>query len=165
MDADKLNEQMNDKNFNRSDAIRYVQDAYVGIVENYKSEFTELFNILTDKTNYPILLSGSLGKDRVGLATYFILYALGISEYVIQEDYLISNQTIKISKLIEDGQNLPEYQQEAITALLSVNRAYIQYAIEHIQQKYNSLDNYIEKELRVTPGKKILLRKYLLYDK
>ena len=165
MDADKLNEQMNDKNFNRSDAIRYVQDAYVGIVENYKSEFAELFNILTDKTNYPILLSGSLGKDRVGLATYFILYALGISEYVIQEDYLISNQTIKISKLIEDGQNLPEYQQEAITALLSVNRAYIQYAIEHIQQKYNSLDNYIEKELRVTPGKKILLRKYLLYDK
>lgn len=165
MDADKLNEQMHDKNFNRSDAIRYVQDAYVGIVENYKNEFIELFNVLTDESNYPVLMSGSLGKDRIGLASYFILYALGVPEYIIEEDYLISNQTIKINKLIEDGQNLPEYQQEAITALLSVNRAYIQYAIEHIKQKYGSVDNYLEKELRVTSGKKMLLRKYLLYMK
>jgi|GEM_PF-6159306 len=53
--------------------------------------------------------------------------------------------------------------QEAITAMLSVNRAYINYVIDHIKQQYGSVDNYLEKELNVGSGKKILLKKYLLY--
>jgi len=54
--------------------------------------------------------------------------------------------------------------QEAVTAMLSVNRAYLNFAIDHIKEKYGSVDNYLEKELRVTSGKKNLLRKYLLYQ-
>ena len=163
MDAAKLDERMKDENFNRSDAIKYVQEAYVGIVENYKKEFTELFNILANESNYPILLSGSLGKDRVGLASYFILYTLGVPEYIIEDDYLISNTTIHISNVIKDGRDMPEYMQEAITAMLSVNKAYINYATEYIKNTYGSMDKYLEKELNVTSGKRALLRKYLLY--
>jgi len=163
MDAEKLDEQLRDEDFNRSDAIRFVQESYVGIVENYKPAFSEMFNILIDEGNYPILLTGSLGKDRVGLASYFILYAIGVPENVIQDDYLLSNRVIDISATVENAQSLPEYMQEAITAMLSVNRAYINYVIDHIKQQYGSVDNYLEKELNVGSGKKILLKKYLLY--
>lgn len=163
MDAAKLDEQMKDEDFNRSDAIKYVQESYVGIVENYKKEFSELFVVLTNEGNYPVLLSGSLGKDRVGLASYFILYALGVPEYIIEDDYLLSNATIDILKVVYEGKNMPEYTQEAVTAMLSVNKAYINYAMDHIKNKYGSIDNYLEKELNVTRGKKALLRKYLLY--
>lgn len=164
MDLEKMDEQIEDEKLTRSDAIRYVQDSYVGIVENYKNEFKEMFNLMTDENNYPILLVGSLGKDRVGLASAFILYALGVPEKVIEEDYLFSNKTIDISKVVEDAHTLPEYMQEAVTALLTVNSAYFTYAIDHIKQKYGSIDKYLEKELNVTHGKKILLRKYLLYN-
>src|SRR5690606_31256286 len=36
MDAEKLDEQMEDEHFDRSNAIRYVQEEYVNIVENHK---------------------------------------------------------------------------------------------------------------------------------
>ena len=163
MDAEKLDEQINDNDFNRSDAIRYVQESYVDIIENHKEQFGELFDLLTNDSNYPILLSGSLGKDGVGIATYLILHVLGVAPATLEQDYMLSNQLIDPAKSKIEAQNLSEPLQEAITAMLSVNRAYLNYAIEHIIQTYGSVDNYLEKELRVTSGKRNLLRKYLLY--
>jgi len=164
MDAEKLDEQLKDVHFDRSDAIRYVQEEYVNIVENHKKQFGELFDILTNYSNYPILLSGSLGKDGVGLATYLILYAIGVPKSSLEEDYMLSNQLIDPAKGEIDAGNLTEPLQEAVTAMLSVNPAYLNFAIDHIRLKYGSVDNYLEKELRVTPGKRSLLRKYLLYQ-
>ena len=163
MDAEKLDEQINDNDFNRSDAIRYVQESYVDIIENHKEQFGELFDLLTNDSNYPILLAGSLGKDGVGIATYFILHVLGVAPATLEQDYMLSNQLIDPAKSKIEAQNLSEPLQEAVTAMLSVNRAYLNYAIEYIIQTYGSVDNYLEKELRVTSGKRNLLRKYLLY--
>lgn len=164
MDAEKLDEQVKDEHFDRSDAIRYVQESYVDIVENHKEQFGEMFDLLTNDSNYPILLTESLGKDGVGLATYFILYALGVPQTSLEDDYMFSNLEIDPAKAKVDARNLSESLQEAVTAMLSVNRAYLNFAIDHINEKYGSMDNYLEKELRVTSGKKNLLRKYLLYQ-
>ncbi len=164
MDLEKLDELMNDETFTRADAIRYVQDSYIGIIENYKEEYAQMFDILTDENNYPILLTGSLGKDRVGLAAFFILYALGVSEAEIINDYMLSSQTIDILSIVENAQKMPEYMQEAVTALLSVNTAYLNYAVNYIKQKYNTVDNYLEKELKLSSGKKSILRKQMLYN-
>ena len=164
MDAEKLDEQLKNEQFDRSDAIRYVQESYVDIVENYKEQFGELFDILTNDSNYPILLSESLGKDGVGLASYFILHILGVPHSTLEEDYMLSNREIDPAKAKIDAKNLSEPLQEAVTAMLSVNAAYLNYAIDHITQKYGSVDSYLETELRVTSGKRNLLRKYLLYQ-
>ncbi len=164
MDAAKLDELVNKGDFDRSDAIRYVQDAYVDILENHKEQFGELFDLLVNDSNYPILLTGSLGKDGVGLVAYFILHVLGVSPVMLEQDYMLSNQCIDPAKENIDATNLTEPMQEAVTAMLSVNRAYLNYAIDHIIKKYGSVDNYLENELRVTPGKRSLLRKYLLYS-
>ncbi|MEA4916955.1 tyrosine-protein phosphatase [Proteiniphilum sp.] len=164
MDGEKLDDQLNNENFDRSDAIRYVQESYVDIVENHKEQFGEMFDIMTNDSNYPILLTESLGKDGVGLASYFILYALGVPHIALEDDYMLSNREIDPAKAKIDAQNLSEPLQEAVTAMLSVNRAYLNYVIDHIKEKYGSVDNYLEKELRVTSGKKSLLRKYLLYQ-
>ena len=163
MDAEKLDELMEDEHFDRSDAIQYVQEEYVNIVENHKMQFREMFDLLINETNYPVLLSGSLGKDGEGLATYFILYAIGIPQSILEQDYMLSNELIDPAKAEIDASNLSESMQEAVTAMLSVNRAYINYAVDHIKLKYGSVDNYLEKELHVTSGKRNLLRKYLLY--
>ncbi|HBB01376.1 MAG: hypothetical protein A2W86_05715 [Bacteroidetes bacterium GWD2_45_23] len=164
MDAVKLDEQMKDEHFDRSDAIRYVQEEYVNLVENHKTQFADMFDLLANDSNYPILLSGSLGKDGVGIATYLILYAIGIPQNILEQDYMLSNEYIDPAKAEIDARNLSESMQEAVTAMLSVNTAYLNYAIDYIKLKYGSVDNYLEKELRVTSGKKNLLRKYLLYQ-
>ncbi len=163
MDSEKLDHQLLKEGFSRSDAILYVQESYVDIVENHKEQFGEMFDILTNDANYPILLTGSLGKDGVGLASFFILYALGVPHSYLEQDYMLSNQLIDPANSRIDAKHLPESMQEAITAMLTVNKSYLNYVIEHINKKYGSVDNYLEKELRVTSGKKSLLRKYLLY--
>lgn len=164
MDAEKLDDQLlKNNNFSRSDAILYVQEAYVDIIENHKEQFGEMFDILTNQANYPLLFSGSLGKDGVGLASFLILYSLGVSQSTLEQDYMLSNQLIDPANSRIDARHLPESMQEAITAMLTVNKSYLNYVIEHINKKYGSVDNYLEKELRVTSGKKSLLRKYLLY--
>lgn len=163
MDAEKLDKELQNVNFNRSDAIRYVQEAYVDIVENHKQQFGEMFDLLINEANYPILLSGSLGKDGVGIASYLILYAIGVPHNTILQDYMLSNDLIDPAKAEIDAGNFSEPVQEAITAMLSANRSYINYVVEQINIKYGSVDNYLEQELRVTIGKKNLLRKYLLY--
>lgn len=163
MDAGKLDEQMEDELFDRSDAIRYVQEEYVNLVENHKQQFAEMFDLLANDSNYPVLLTGSLGKDGVGIATYLILYAIGVPQNILEQDYMLSNHYVDPSKAEIDARNLSESMQEAVTAMLSVNMAYINYAVDHIKFKYGSVDNYLEKELRVTSGKRNLLRKYLLY--
>ena len=163
MDALKLDDKLLKEGFNRSDAISYVQEAYVDIVENHKEQFGEMFDLLTNDSNYPLLLSGSLGKDGVGLATYFILHALGVSHSSIEQDYILSNKLIDPATSNVDARHLPESLQEAITAMLTVNKSYLNYVIEHINKKYGSVDKYLENELRVTSGKRSLLRKYLLY--
>ncbi len=164
MDAIKLGEQIDSEdNFDRGAAIRYVQGSYVDIIENHKEQFGKLFDLLADENNYPIILAGSLGKDGVGLVSYFILYVLGVSPIILEQDYMLSNKLIDPAKEKIDAANLSEPMQEAVTAMLSVNRAYLNYAIDHINKTYGSVDNYLEKELRVTPEKRNLLRKYLLY--
>lgn len=164
MDSKALDDMMSDKNLTQTDAIRKIQDSYITIIENYKKEFSKMFEVLLNYDNYPVLISGSLGKDRLGLASFLILSAVGIPQNVIVDDYLLSQESINVQSIVPNVQSKPEYYQEAVTALFSVRPSYINYTIDYLNQKYGSVDNYLEKELKLTPQDKNLLRKYLLYN-
>ncbi len=152
------------ENFTRSETILYMQEAYKEIVENNSDKYADMFDVLLDKNNYPILLSSHLGKDRVGIAAALLLYALGVPEHIIEEDYLASNKYIDPKKTISFSYPLPETLQEAMTALFAANSAYINYAFDYIKDTYGSIDNYLEKKVRVSKGKIIILRKLMLYN-
>lgn len=164
LDTETLNEMMEDKKLTQSDAIRKVQDSYIGIIENNKPEFEELFKIISNAENFPLLISGSLGKDRVGIASFLILSAMGIPQNIILNDYMLSQNSINVSLFVDDVQSKPEYFQEAVTALLTVKQSYLNYTIDYINQKYGSVDNYIEKELKLSNSQKNKLQKYLIYN-
>ncbi len=152
------------ENFTRSETILYMQKSYKEIIEKNTDKFAEMFNVFLDKNNYPILISSHLGKDRTGIAAALLLYALGVPEYIIEEDYLMSNEHINPKKTITFSEPLPESLQEAMTALFSANSAYLSYAFDYIKETYGSVDNYLEKEVSVSKGKKIILRKLMLYN-
>lgn len=152
------------ENFTRSETILYMQNAYKEIVENNKEKYAEMFDVLLDKNNYPVLISSHLGKDRAGVAAALLLYALGVPEYIIEEDYLASNNYIDPKKTIIFSEPLTESLQEAMTALFSANKAYLGFTFDYIRKNYGSIDNYLEKEVRVSKGKIIILRKLMLYN-
>ena len=109
--------------FSRSETIIYMQEAYKEMLENDAEQFADMFDVLLNANNYPVLFTSFLGKDRTGIASALLLYALGVPEYVIEEDYLASNQYIDPKKTFSFSGILPESVQESMTALLSANSA------------------------------------------
>ncbi len=148
----------------RSHTIVHMQEVYKEIVEDNADQYADMFDVLLDPNNYPVLMTSFLGKDRVGIASALLLYALGVPEYVIEEDYMASNNFIDPKKTLTYSGTLSETLQESVTALFSANSAYLNSAFDYIKEKYGSVDNYLEKKVRVSKGKIIILRKLLLYN-
>lgn len=149
--------------FYRGDAILFTQDMYKTMIEKYPEEYARFFDILSDKNNYPILYHGFLGKDRTGLASYFLLRALGISDDANEDDYMMSNLYISEQMVMGEARYLPEQMQEAATVVCKADIRYLKYAISCMKKKSGSVDKYMEKELKLTEAKKQKLREILLY--
>lgn len=96
----------------------------------------------------------SQGKDRAGIASYFFLKALGVSDIDALADYLYSNEAmrLKIEKFEEEYSDKPywcETYKRSLEDVFSARIEYLQGALEEINKKYSSLENYIENVLHV----------------
>lgn len=146
----------------RGDAVIYTQDTYRDMVNNFASEYAQLFDYLCDENNYPIAYQCFLGKDQSGLATYFLLRALDVNADMIEEDYMGSNLGIR-PKLLKGADSLTEARQEALTMLTKTDIAYLKYGLSCIREKSGSIDNYMIHDLKLTPEKRKKLRSILLH--
>lgn len=158
-----IREKIIDGSFLRGDAIIFNQDTYKNLIEDYTDEYAAFFDVLSNESNYPIIFHGYLGKDRVGLANYFLLKILGVPGDTNEEDYLLSNSCITEQEVMGEARFLPEKMQEAATIVCQANMSYLNYAKACMKEKSGSVNEYIEKELKVTPEKKEKIKKILLY--
>src|SRR5664279_3508959 len=74
-----------------ADALEVMQDSYRNYVRYNTPSFRALFaHLLEDRA--PLVIHCTAGKDRTGFACALILYALGVPDEVIAEDYLLTNR-------------------------------------------------------------------------
>lgn len=86
----------------------------------------------------------SQGKDRTGLGAAFILCALGADRDLILQDYRISNEFYK--DLVEElykRVSTPE-ERAVILTFIGVNEEYFNNALNLIEHRYGSLENYLK---------------------
>ena len=55
------------------------------------NEVAQVFKLLADENNYPIIFHCSIGTDRTGLIAFLVNALLGVSEEDLYRDYLFSN--------------------------------------------------------------------------
>lgn len=158
-----VREKIIDGSFLRGDALIFTQDNYKLLVEQYAHQYAKFFDILCEEENYPIIFQGYLGKDRVGLANYFLLRALGISSDINEEDYLLSNYCISEQDVMGEARFLPEQMQEAATIVCQSHMAYLNYAKTCMIKMSGSVEEYMEEEIKLTPEKREKLKEILLY--
>ena len=88
------------------------------------------------------------GKDRTGLATAFLLSALGFDRKTIVDDFALTNipyqpNIDRLSKKLREL-NAPNYAFEAIQAEEGVSVENFEAALDLIDHDYGSMENYIK---------------------
>ena len=122
---------------------------YSGLPAEQAPAYRQLFQLLANN-ELPLAFNCSGGKDRTGLAAALILSALGASEEVVIEDYLLSNQAI--------GKGQPDKAYAAIKASPDVIQViggthsdFLDAAFAAIHTMSGSVGGYLRRELGVTP--------------
>ncbi len=112
-----------------------------------------LFGFIS-KNEVPLLFHCTAGKDRTGVAAALILRALGVSDEVILEDYMLTNIyrdktramfTERVAPTLKD-KNISEI----VQSVLGVEKKLLLSALNAIDEKYSDFSDYLEKECDFT---------------
>ena len=127
---------------------------YVAVSEAGIDAFRKFFSLLVSKTDGVFYFHCSQGKDRAGLAAYFLEIALGVSKEDAFNDYMLTNEAmeIRIKNLKESVKNKPYFNKQyekAMEEVFAVDPRYLNHALEVIEEKFGSMDNYLVNVLKV----------------
>ncbi len=129
--------------------------------------YRKLFQVLLNNNKKKaVLWHCTSGKDRTGVGTALILYALGFDMETIYQDYLNSNYYLKevrektIAKMIQN--NAPKNLIDSMKIVGGVDKTFLQSAFDEILTKFGSVDEYLDSVLSVSKQlKKRLQEMYL----
>ncbi len=161
--SSSIYEQLGNETLRRGDANIFMQDLFMDLIEKGKPIYREMFRLLSEKENYPVVLCDKYGKDYVGFATALILSALDIPEETIYRDFLLSNRHLDRKAIRIDSNESTTDTQEAATALMTTQKQQLSCAMQRIKKQYGSIQNYLQTELDLTPVKQHELQAILLY--
>lgn len=129
--------------------------------------YKKFFKILESNERLePILWHCSQGKDRAGLASFLLLYALGVDYFYLLDDYLYTNKAMKLKieeltpMLLKDSNNDTSLLPNLID-VFSAKEEYLKSFLNEVKRLYGSIDNYLINILKVNivKLKELYLRK------
>lgn len=146
--------------------IEFLGNGYTKMVFN-NNAFKKLIDCILNEEMLPIIQHCTAGKDRTGMGSALILLALGVSEENVIDDYLATNvyrekANNEAKKQLGDVLKSKD-SEEMFDAMMQVRREYIENAFKVIKEKYNTIDNYLEKEYDLTSEKRKILQDRYLY--
>ncbi len=138
-------------------------------IENI-SGLKALFDILIDdvQDNQAALFHCTAGKDRTGIAGALIMKALGMHKDDIMADFLMTNEAIDLTA---SSIELAEWASEkagraidpaAVLPLVGVEESFLTAAYNIIDEKFGSMDQYLEKAMGLSPDRLDRLQELLI---
>lgn len=124
---------------------KYMQQLNVSLVSapDYVEVYKKFFALLQDEMKVPLSFHCSAGKDRTGMAAALILYALGVDEEIIFEDYMLSN-TFLANKYQDIVEQYPR-----LKPMFEVRPEFLNAGIKYVKEKHGSVENYLVNVLEV----------------
>lgn len=106
-------------------------------------KYKQFFALLQQESNAPLMFHCTAGKDRTGMGAALVLYALGVDDETIMEDYTLSNVYLrgKYDDIIDDYPNLKP--------LMTVDPAFLQAGIDRIRDDHGTVENFLSGTLGV----------------
>ena len=131
---------------------KVMEESYKLYINNHKHVWKEFIKILLNSDNNPVIFHCSAGKDRTGIASFIIQRILNSSMELIYKNYLLSNRLLTTKAATAEqtttssSDNL-QVTKTMLSTLGKVKKTYLLSAINEIESKYQTLENYIIKEL------------------
>ena len=139
-----------------ADAVDLMQQTYRAFVHDNSPRFAELFAHLIED-DAPLVFHCTAGKDRTGFAAALILRALGVSESVVMQDYLLTNDLFRPPELV--GSYAPK---EVRDVIARVQTGFLEAAFEAVNDSHGSVDHYLERAMRLDSRQQQRLRSLYL---
>ena len=134
------------------DAVRLMQQTYRAFVHDNSPRFAEMFaHLLEDDA--PLVFHCTAGKDRTGFAAALILRALGVSESVVMQDYLLTNELFRPPELV--GSYAPK---EVRDVIARVQTGFLDAAFDAVANSHGSVEQYLEKAMKLDSKQQQRLR-------
>ena len=137
---------------------KVMEESYKLYVNNHQHVWKEFLNILLNSNNKPVIFHCSAGKDRTGIASFIIQRILNNSMELIYKNYLLSNQLLTTQAATAEQTTYSKNDDLLVTetmlnVLSKVKKTYLLSAINEIENKYQTLENYIIEGLNFDKNK------------
>ena len=137
---------------------KVMEESYKLYVNNHQHVWKEFLNILLNSNNKPVIFHCSAGKDRTGIASFIIQRILNNSMELIYKNYLLSNQLLTTQAATAEQTTSSSNDDLLVTetmlnVLSKVKKTYLLSAINEIENKYQTLENYIIEGLNFEKNK------------
>lgn len=130
------------------DFYQFILAEYKRYIVEHVNELTEIFKLLQNPDNYPLLIHCNGGKDRTGTVIALILFALGIDKEDVFYDYMLSHeymqQYVKTSLLKIKILSLFRANVSQLKPTMETHPEYLQMAIDTIESKHGSILSYLD---------------------
>lgn len=123
------------------------------LTEGARKGYQQFLELIVSKPKSPILFHCFAGKDRTGLAAALILKSLNVSDELIFEDYLKTNEMRKDANqlIINDlkTKGLTDEQLQEVLVMMNVDKSYLEHSFKLINQEFGSIEKYILEGLKM----------------
>ena len=121
------------------------------------SQYQKLMELLLADDGAPLVYHCRGGKDRTGVATMYILLALGVSKDQIYSDYILTNtyKEVRNEMRMDEYRNLTDNQNvlDYLRNLLLAKEEYLDAAFDEMIKVSGSSDNYLKQVLMIDDDK------------
>jgi protein-tyrosine phosphatase len=141
-----LRESFENPDHTHEDRILFMKEITREIARDHVIEYTRLFDELLNANN-GFLLHCTAGKDRTGFGAAMILFALGVSEEDIFDDYLLTNSATdlieRMRPMFKDRYE-GRIDEKSLLATSGVRKEYLRAAIDELISVHGSVNGYLE---------------------
>ncbi|MGQ8776024.1 tyrosine-protein phosphatase [Serratia sp. NA_112.1] len=146
-------------------------DAQAFMLELYRrlpfgnAAYKQLVQLLSNVDNGAIVQHCAVGKDRTGIGSALVLFALGADEATVVEDYLLTETTLATFReqmLDQLSIRLSAPALGQFTYVLSAREEFLMTALSCIRDQYGSTDRWLEAEYGLGQNQREVLQAFYL---
>lgn len=127
--------------------------------------YRQLVALLTAESPKPFVQHCAVGKDRTGVGSALVLFALGVDFNTVMEDYLLTEKTLapfKEQMICELAKTLTEQQLTCCRTIFKAKESFLLAALEAIKARYQHIDQWLAHEYGLTESVKARIQSFYL---